>query len=63
MVGMMGARELDRLDPVGGLQGRVAVRLQEVVEQLHVQLVVLDDQHRLLHDPLSRCAPIMISGR
>ena len=49
-VGPVGAGELERLDAVAGLQGRVAMRLEEIVEELHVELVVLDDEHGFLHD-------------
>ena len=45
----MGPRELDRLHAVERLQGGVAARLQQIVEELHVELVVLDDQDRLGH--------------
>src|SRR5688572_15064375 len=41
-------RELQRFHAVLGLQDVVAMRLDQVVEELHVQLVVLDDQDRLL---------------
>jgi hypothetical protein len=42
------SRELQRLHAVLGLQNVVAVRLDQIVEELHVELVVLDDQDRLL---------------
>src|SRR5215203_3471459 len=48
-IGPVRPRELDGVDAVPGLQGGVAVRLEEVVEELHVELVVLDDEHGLLH--------------
>ena len=44
---MMLARDVERLHAVLGLQDLVAVRVEQVVEELHVQLVVLDDQNRL----------------
>src|SRR5688572_33151874 len=43
------AREIERLDPVAGPDGLVAVRLQQVVEELHVELVVLHDQDGFGH--------------
>src|SRR5690348_10466300 len=51
-VRMMGARQLERLHAVLGLQRRVAVRLQEIVKKLHVEVVVLDDQNPLGGRPL-----------
>src|SRR5215217_4698082 len=49
-IGLVGAGELERLDAVAGLQGGVAMRLEEVVEELHIELVVLDDENGFLHD-------------
>src|ERR1700688_4519501 len=48
-IGPVFAREIERLDPIAGADGLVAVRLQEVVEELHIQLVVLHDQDGLRH--------------
>jgi hypothetical protein len=42
------SRELQRFHAVLGLQNVVAVRLDQIVEELHVELVVFDDQDRLL---------------
>ena len=50
-VGPVLAREIQRLDPVAGADGLVAVRLQQIVEELHVELVVLHDQDSLGHSP------------
>src|SRR5215204_4470377 len=50
MRSLVGAGELERLDAVAGLQGGVAMRLEEVVEELHIELVVLDDENGFLHD-------------
>ena len=53
-VGVVLAGEIERLDAVAGADRVVAVRLQQVVEELHVELVVLHDQNRLGHSsPLS----------
>ena len=41
------AGDFERLDPVARLQRVVAVRFEQVIEQLHVQIVVFDDQHLL----------------
>ena len=41
------AREIERLDAVAGLTVCVAMRLEEIVEELHVELVVLHDQNCL----------------
>ena len=46
-VGPVLARQLQRLHAVLGLQGVVAVGFEQIVEELHVELVVLDDEHRL----------------
>ena len=43
-IGPVFAREIERLDAVAGADGLVAMRFQEVVEELHIQLVVLHDQ-------------------
>src|ERR1041384_8382241 len=43
------AREIERLDTVAGTDRLVAVSFQEIVEELHVQLVVLHDQDGLRH--------------
>src|SRR5690349_11044120 len=48
-VGPVLASEVERLDPIAGSNGRIAMGFQQVVEELHVQFVVLDDQHRLGH--------------
>src|SRR6185312_4869949 len=60
-VRMMGARQLERLHAVLGLQRRVAVRLQEIVKQLHVEIVVLDDQYPLGGPPLGH-GQILVFG-
>src|SRR3546814_8160799 len=44
---MMLARQAQRLHAVLGLQDVVAVRFQQIVDELHVQLVVLHNQHGL----------------
>ena len=38
------AGEIERLDAVAGAEGLIAVGFQQVVEELHVELVVLHDQ-------------------
>ncbi len=43
------AGEIERLDAVARADGVVAMRLQQIVEELHVELVVLHDQDRLGH--------------
>src|SRR5215469_3274524 len=47
-VRMMLARQLQRFHAILGLQNVVAVRFQQIVEELHVEIVVFDDQ-----DPLA----------
>ena len=51
---MMLAGEIERLDTVAGADGLVAVRLQQVVEELHVELIVLHDHDGLRHPPTFR---------
>ncbi len=45
----MRAGEVNRLQAVAGLDDVVAARFQEIVEELHVELVVFHDQDRLRH--------------
>src|ERR1035441_7711193 len=54
-IGPVLAREIERLDAVAGADGQVAMRFQEVVEELHIQLVVLHDQDGLRHFPRPIC--------
>ena len=44
---MMLARDVQRLHAVLGLQDVVAMGVQQVVEELHVELIVLHDQNGL----------------
>ena len=53
-VGAMLAGERQRLHAVSRLQGLVAMRVEQVVEELHVEFVVLHDQNGLGHRPRSR---------
>src|SRR5260221_2323061 len=46
-VGTMRTGDLERLHAVLGLQGVVTVRFEQVVEELHVELVILDDENGL----------------
>src|SRR6185503_11722433 len=48
-VGMVPAGEIESLDAIAGADGLIAVRLQQVVEELHVELVVFHDQDGLAH--------------
>src|SRR4029077_13627367 len=41
--------KIERLDAVAGRHRIVAVSLQQIVEELHVELVVLHDHHGLRH--------------
>src|SRR5690606_12249009 len=43
------ARQPERLYAIAGLQGGVAVRLEQVVEELHIELIVFDDENRFRH--------------
>src|SRR5690606_5812828 len=42
-------REVERLEPVARAHGLIAAGLDEVAEELHVELVVLDDHNLLGH--------------
>src|SRR6185437_9917335 len=44
-VGMMLARDVERFHAVLGLKNAVAMRVQKIVEELHVELIVLHDQN------------------
>src|SRR5215467_4256200 len=50
-IGTVLAREIECLDTVAGRDRLVAVRFQQVVEELHVELVVLHDHDGLRHPP------------
>src|SRR5262249_38285269 len=43
------ARQIERIDAVACADRPVALRFQQVVEELHVELVVFHDQHGLGH--------------
>src|SRR5215469_5271546 len=51
------AREVERLDTVARCQGGITVRFQQIVEELHVELVVLHNQDGFGHPrfPYSLC--------
>src|SRR3546814_17028278 len=49
-------RDRQGLDAVARLQRPVAMGFQKVVEQLHIELVVLDDEHCLRHTTSSEHA-------
>src|SRR5215472_4972877 len=53
-VGPMAAREIERLDAVARAHRLVAVGLEQVVEELHVELVVFHDHDGLCHPRPSR---------
>ena len=38
------ARERQRLQTLAGLQGLVALGVEQIMKELHVQLVILDDE-------------------
>ena len=48
-VGPVLARQADRLHAAPGLQGLVAMRFEQIMKELHVQLIILDDQNLFLH--------------
>ena len=45
------ARNGERLQPFAGLQGLVALGIEQIMKKLHVQLVILDDEDFLGHPP------------
>ena len=53
-IGREGAGALQRLAAVAHRLGLVAVRAQQVAEQLQIELVVLDNLDFLSHGPLSK---------
>src|SRR5262249_47197723 len=57
-VGTVLAGKIERLDAVARADGVVAVSLQQLVEELHVELIVLHDHHGLRH-----CRPSEIDTR
>ncbi|MNT97922.1 hypothetical protein D3C72_2403720 [compost metagenome] len=46
---MVGACEIECLHAVTGLDDGISARFQQIVEELHVELVVLNDHHSLWH--------------
>src|SRR6266566_4331450 len=48
-IGTVLAGEIERLHAVARADGMVAVSLQQVVEELHVELIVLHNHHGLRH--------------
>src|SRR6185312_9162911 len=54
-VGPVLAREVESLDAVPGSDRAVAVRFKEIVEELHVELVVFHDQDGFRHAPRPFC--------
>src|ERR1700693_227613 len=55
-IGAMLAGQLQRLDTVAGTPRRIAVRFQQIVKELHIELVVLHDQDGLGHSGPIRLA-------
>jgi hypothetical protein len=51
-IGAMRPRKLDGFDAVRRFQGDIAMRFEEVVEELHVELIVLDDQNCFGHSEM-----------
>ena len=43
------SREIDSLDAAACLHDPVPAGLDEIVEQLHVEFVILNNEHGLLH--------------
>jgi hypothetical protein len=46
---MVRAREFHRLGPARGGNHLIAMRLKEIGEELHIELIVFDDENRLGH--------------
>ena len=51
------AREIERLDAVARADRRIAVGLQQIVEELHIELVVLHNQDGFRHPPFPSPVP------
>jgi hypothetical protein len=45
----MGSGQLDGFNAASRLQGLVTMRLEKIVEQLHIEFIILDDQDTFLH--------------
>src|SRR5215469_16944083 len=48
-IGMMLPGELQRFHPILGLQRHVAVRFQQIVEELHIEVIVFDNEYPIAH--------------
>ena len=53
---MMGPGQGERLQALAGLQGLIALGVEQIMKKLHVQLVILDDEDFLGHPPPGRFA-------
>ena len=65
-VGPMLAREIERLDAVARAHRCIAMRFQQIVEELHIELVVLHNQDGFRHPPFPSPVPgpmLAASGR
>src|ERR1700709_1418930 len=58
-IGTKFSDEIERLEPVAGARGLVAMGLQQIAKELHIELVVLHDQDGFCHPapPVSRLRP------
>ena len=53
-IGVVLSDQGDRLDTVLGLQCAIAVRHEQIVEELHIEVVILDDQDLLPRERIGR---------
>jgi histidinol phosphatase-like enzyme len=61
----MFARKIQRLDTVARPNGRITMRLEKIVKELHVELVVFHNQDGLGHPPFpsSLCRRKLEAGK
>src|SRR5665213_7392 len=57
------ACEIKRFDPIAGADGRIAVRFEKIVEELHIQLVVLHNQDGFRHLSPPHLSPVTRPAR
>ena len=66
-IGQMLAGEREGLDAVARLQRLIAMRLEQITKQLHVQLIVFDDEngfgHRAASGPVGRARKLKFTLR
>jgi hypothetical protein len=59
----MSPREIQGLKPIARLYRPVTVRREEIVEELHVELIILNDQDGLTHQTRIGTPPLDVRPR